>query len=198
MSRELERIPIRAFNQDPHAVARLLLGSILIRQTEEGVCTGRIIEVEAYGGVDDASSHADKGNVTKKNASMFMTPGTVYVYPIHRWYCLNVVTKAAKKPSAVLIRAVEPLEGLDLMATRRGITLETRKNVRKLASGPGKICQAFGITRQDDGLSCDEDNLFIEQGRLAQNEQIVTSSRVGLNPKTCGESASWHWRYRIS
>ncbi len=186
------------FDRDPHIVARELLGCILVRETPEGVCRCKIVEVEVYGGVDDASSHADSGKPTKKSASMFLEPGTVYVYSIHRYHCLNVVTRPGKKPSAILLRAAEPLEGLELMAKRRGMELNQDKDSRKLLSGPGKMCQALDIDRTQDGWMYNNHQLYFEQNKPSCDYEITQTSRIGLNSKTCGESVQWDWRYLLS
>ena len=185
------------FDADPHTVARRLLGCTLVRRTSDGERRARLVEVEAYGGGEDPSSHANGGRATRKNASMFSSPGTIYVYSIHRWHCLNVVTQAGLKPSAVLLRAAQPLEGLDLMAARRGVDLTQRHADRKLLSGPGKMCQALDVDRALDGLSWDTPALYLEHGQTVSEDDILATPRVGLNPKTCGASAGWPWRYRL-
>lgn len=186
------------FNRDPHLVARELLGCILVRETPEGVCRCKIVEVEVYGGVDDASSHANSGKPTKKSASMFLEPGTVYVYSIHRYHCLNVVTRPGEKPSAILLRAAEPLEGLELMATRRDVDLSIKHGKRKLLSGPGKLCQALAIDKAMDGLVYSARCLHFEKGTNFKANEITSSQRIGLNPKTCGDSTHRLWRYTAS
>lgn len=185
------------FDDDPHTVARNLLGSTLVRLSPQGLCTAEIVEVEVYGGGEDGSSHANSNKPTKKTRTMFGEPGTVYVYAIHRYYCLNVVTRAGTRPSAILIRAARPVQGLELMATRRGVELEARHASKKLLSGPGKLCQALAITTQDNGLSFDSELLHIEQGASVPDEDVVRTQRVGLNPKTCGDSVTWPWRYMV-
>ncbi len=183
------------FDRDPHVVAKELIGCILVRETPEGVCRCKLVEVEVYGGVDDASSHADSGKPTRKSASMFLEPGTVYVYSIHRYHCLNVVTRPGEKPSAILLRAAEPLEGLELMARRRGVDLSATHGKRKLLSGPGKLCQALAIDTAMDGLVYSAPCLHFERGDSSTTHDITSAPRIGLNPKTCGESVTWSWRY---
>lgn len=185
------------FDQDPHVVAKRLLGCTLVRHTPQGVCRARLVEVEAYGGVEDSSSHANSGKVTKKNASMFLPPGTIYVYSIHRYHCLNIVTQAGDKPSAVLLRAAQPLEGLEFMAKRRKVNLSERRGALKLLSGPGKMCQALDVDKGLDGEPWDTQALYLEHGHVVLDEDILLTPRIGLNPKTCGESSNWPWRYRL-
>jgi DNA-3-methyladenine glycosylase len=195
---EQDMLDLSFFDRDPHVVAKELLGCILVRDTPEGVCRCKIVEVEVYGGVEDGSSHANSSKPTRKSASMFLEPGTVYVYSIHRYHCLNVVTRAGEKPSAILIRAAKPLEGLELMAARRGVELKTPRDHRKLLSGPGKMCQALHINKNQDGLMYDTDKLYFESMSPQSPSKIIRACRVGLNAKTCGESTSWPWRYLVS
>ena len=159
---------------DSQDVARALIGGRLVRKDFSGVRVGRIVEVEAYIGADDLASHARFGR-TKRNAVMFGPPGYAYLYLVYGMYdCLNVVTEPEGRPAALLVRAVEPLEGVDLMrraregwvATRRarqGADRVARARQRVaalpaagLASGPGLVCAAFSIGRADDGVDlCD-------------------------------------------
>jgi DNA-3-methyladenine glycosylase len=126
-------------------VARSLLGTVLYRRTVEGLVSGRIVETEAYLAEGDSACHS-AGGKSRKNATMFGPPGHAYVYPIHARVCFNVVTQARGVASAVLIRAVEPLQGIDLMQRRRGHDRAT-----ELANGPAKLCEAFRIGRELDG-----------------------------------------------
>jgi len=123
-------------------VARELLGKLLVRVSREGVSCGRIVEVEAYLAHDDPACHASRGR-TRRNAAMFGPPGHAYVYSIHAKWCLNAVTQPEGQPSAVLIRAIEPLAGIELMRRRRG-----REKPLELARGPARLCQALDIDRR--------------------------------------------------
>jgi len=157
-----------------------------------------------YGGPHDPASHADSGTPTERTASMFGTPGDAYVYRIYGLYhCLNVVAPADEKAAAVLIRALEPLRGVESMAHDRGLVDDdapvpdaARTN---LTSGPGKICQALRIDRSFDGTRLRGIPLWIAPGRpLLEHrgeEGIEVTSRIGLNPETVGDAADWPWRY---
>jgi DNA-3-methyladenine glycosylase len=138
-------LPPAFYDRPPEVVARELLGKRLVRCTAEGITTGRIVEAEAYLAEGDPACHACRGR-TRKNAAMFGPPGRAYVYVIHARHCLNAVTQGVDVPSAVLIRAVEPLEGLPLMAQRRGSS-----KPRDLARGPARLCEAFAIDRTLNG-----------------------------------------------
>lgn len=141
----LRPLPRSFYDRDVVAVAPELIGVLLVRRTEDGLCTGRIVEAEAYLAAGDSASHSFAGR-RNKNASMFGPPGHAYVYPIHSRVCFNVVTEPAGIGSAVLIRAVEPLAGVPLMQRRRGC-----ERIRDLARGPARLCEAFAITRALDG-----------------------------------------------
>jgi DNA-3-methyladenine glycosylase len=165
------------YNRDVSIVARELLGRKLIRVAREGVMVGRIVETEAYLAAGDSACHAAKGP-TRRNASMFGPPGRAYVYAIHSRWCLNAVTEAAGIGSAVLIRAVEPLEGIELMQERRG-----RESLLELARGPGRLCQALAIDRALDGWELTRgDTLWIAAQRadLPSTGDIAVSSRIGV------------------
>jgi len=151
-------------------VAKELLGKIVVH----GKCKGKIVETEAYFGKKDPASHA-YGKITKRNILMYRKPGTAYVYFTYgNHWMLNVVTEKKGIPGAVLIRAVEPLEGIDLMKKRRGL-----KDVKNLTNGPGKLTRAFGIEKRDNGLDLTKSNLFIEDSN--EKFEIVNTSRIGLS-----------------
>lgn len=129
------------FDRSPTTVAQQLLGKLLVRHSRRGLCVGRIVETEAYLARDDAACHAARGK-TRKNEAMFGRPGTAYVYAIHSRWCFNVVTEPRGVPSAVLIRAIEPLWGLSRMSELRGTSERL-----DLARGPGRLCEALEINR---------------------------------------------------
>lgn len=173
-------LPRRFYRRDPIAVARDLVGAFLIRDLDRTRLVGRIIEAEAYG-ASDSASHSFRGE-TPRNRSMFGPPGHAYVYisyGIH--HCLNVVTDS---PSAVLVRAIEPLEGLDEMARRRGT-----REPRLLCAGPGRLCQALGIDRSHDGLDLTAGNgLWLARGQ--PRAEVLATPRVGFT-----EERVLPWRF---
>jgi DNA-3-methyladenine glycosylase len=176
--RKTNGVPISSaafYERDPVTVARALLGQTLVRQTPAGVTTGLIVETEAYLAEGDPACHAARGH-TRRNASMFGPPGRAYVYAIHSRWCLNAVTMPAGVACAVLIRAVEPLDGRALMQARR-----PRSTERDLARGPGRLCEAFAINRALDGhVLTGENQLWITDGRDVPVEEIETTIRVGV------------------
>jgi DNA-3-methyladenine glycosylase len=166
------------FARSVHEVAPDLIGATLL---VNGV-GGRIVEVEAYDQQDPAS-HAYRGR-TPRNATMFGPSGHAYVYRsygIH--WCLNLVCGGEGVPEAVLIRALEPTRGVELQQRRRGV-----ENVRQLCSGPGKLCQALGITREHDGLALDVPPFRLEP--RAEVPEVVTGPRIGITVAT-----ELSWRY---
>ena len=166
------------FARSVHQVAPDLIGVTLL---VDGV-GGRIIELEAYDQQDPAS-HGHRGR-TPRNAAMFGPPGHAYVYRsygIH--WCLNLVCGGEGVPEAVLIRALEPTRGLELQRSRRGV-----EDVRQLCSGPGKLCQALGITGEHDGLALDVPPFRLET--RAEVPEIVTGPRIGITRAT-----DLSWRY---
>ncbi len=157
-------------------VAPDLLGATLFVQTDAGRCSGRIVEVEAYLGAEDPASHAF-GGPTPRSAVMFGPPGRTYVYFIYGMHhCLNFVTEPEGTAGAVLIRGIEPLEGMDLMRARRGKSLD-----KDLCNGPGKLCQALGIDRKCSGLTLGhgpDGGIWVLD--RAEKPDIEASRRIGI------------------
>jgi DNA-3-methyladenine glycosylase len=173
-----KRLTRSFFNRSVHEVAPDLIGATLF---VDGV-GGRLVEVEAYHHTDPAA-HSYRGQ-TERNAIMFGPPGYLYVYRsygIH--WCMNFVCEADGSASAVLIRAIEPTAGLPLMRRRRG-----QKDERLLCSGPGRLCEALGITRTQNGMALDQPPfaLFARQGEV----NVVAGPRIGLT-----KAADLPWRY---
>jgi DNA-3-methyladenine glycosylase len=167
------------FVRDPRRVARELLGKVLVRQDKRTRLTARIVEVEAYLGAKDPASHSFPGP-TLRNAVLFGPPGYGYIYFIYgNHFCLNVSCEPEGKAGGVLFRAVEPLSGIEEMARARGITLNGSGDLRKLTSGPGRLAEAFGITRTRDN-GCD---LTSEAGSLWIADDGYRAGRISLTPR---------------
>ena len=178
------------FARDTLAVARGLLGHRLVRVLDGARVSGRIVEAEAYIGEDDQASHARFGR-TKRNAAMFGNAGHAYVYFVYGMHhCLNIVTEREGAPAAVLVRALQPLEGIDIMRARRG----GRRDV-ELTSGPGRLCQALCINRGFDGadLCAPDARLFVEDDASARGEMVAAGPRVGVRGDEAALSALWRF-----
>jgi DNA-3-methyladenine glycosylase len=170
--------------RDPRRVARQLLGKVLVRNGSDSSArlTARIVEVEAYLGEDDPAAHSAAGR-TLRNSVLFGPPGFAYIYFIYgNHYCLNVSCEPEGEAGGVLFRALEPLSGIDEMAKGRGIEVTSQKDWPKLTSGPGRLCEAFGITRaRDNGgdLTSAKSSLWIgDDGYRARD--VVTTPRIGI------------------
>ncbi|KAL6071158.1 putative 3-methyladenine DNA glycosylase [Balamuthia mandrillaris] len=177
------------YERDIVALSKALLGQILVRRvTIDGVVrrlAGRIVEVEAYCGGDDKGAHSYGGKVTKKNKSMFMPPGTAYIYRIYRiHHCFNISSEG--EGAATLVRALEPMEGLTWMRKHRqsanGAKAGTPMKDTNLCSGPGKICQAMLLDLAYDGVDLPtHEDLFLEEGPPVPEKNIVASPRINID-----------------
>jgi DNA-3-methyladenine glycosylase len=170
------------FRRDPRRVARELLGKVLVREAEGARLTARIVEVEAYLGTEDPAAHSAAGN-TARTAVLFGPPGHAYVYFIYgNHYCLNVSCEPEGVAGGVLVRALEPISGVEQMAKARGIEIHGPKDLVKLTSGPGRLAQAFGITRTGDNgcdLTSAKSSLWIgKDGYRARG--IRVTPRIGI------------------
>lgn len=171
-------------------VARACIGKLLVRRGPDGLTAGRIVEAEAYRGPEDRAAHSFGGRRTARTEVMFGEPGRAYVFFVYgmHWH-FNVVAGPEGAPHAVLLRAIEPLEGEDRMAMRRGLTLGTRE----LTNGPGKLCRAFGITGAEYGADlCDPHTaVYLADGPTPQ--RVARGPRVGVD--YAGAWAARPWRF---
>lgn len=176
----LRPLPRRFYARDPAEVARDLVGRLLVRETGGVRMIGRIVEAEAYSR-DDPASHSFKGQ-TRRNVTMFGPPGHAYVYVSHGiHHCLNVTTGGA---NAVLLRALQPVQGVQEMTRRRGVAEE-----RLLCAGPGRVCQALGIGLADDGNDLTRrQEMWLATGEPA--EAVAVTARIGIST-----AAEVPWRF---
>ncbi|HEX9564306.1 MAG TPA: DNA-3-methyladenine glycosylase [Gemmatimonadaceae bacterium] len=169
-------MPPEFYNRDTEIVARELLGAVLQHRSAEGVAAGLIVETEAYLGPHDPACHAAAG-LTPRTRTLHGAPGTAYVYFIYGMHwCINAVTREAGHGSAVLIRAVQPLTGLDLMRRRRPGRPDT-----ELASGPAKLCEALGIDAALNGARLDRGALRILRGQPVPDDAVLVTPRIGIS-----------------
>jgi DNA-3-methyladenine glycosylase len=178
-----DALPRSFYNRDPRKVSRELLGKVLVRRDRKKLLAGRIVEVEAYLGEDDPAAHSAAGR-TARNAVLFGPPGFAYVYFIYgNHYCLNVSCQPDGIAGGILFRALEPLEGIQEMARLREVAMNGPRDLRKLTSGPGRLADAFGITRQRDNekdLTNASSDLFIAEDGY-RPDRILVTPRIGIS-----------------
>ncbi|MBO7393619.1 MAG: DNA-3-methyladenine glycosylase [Abditibacteriota bacterium] len=177
------------YKQPAEAAAKALLGKVLVTSAGEGVTKGIIVETEAYIGPEDMAAHTAGGRRTARNEAMYRPGGCVYVYTIYGMHtCFNVVTGPEDSGQAVLVRALEPLEGMELMRKRRGVS-----DIKNLASGPGKLCAAMGIDKSFYGESLTGNRIRIEDA--GASPEIIASKRINVD--YAGEWADKLLRFTI-
>jgi DNA-3-methyladenine glycosylase len=181
------------YQQDTITVARGLLGKILVHEERESTTTGRIVETEAYRGPEDHAAHSSKGRRTARNEVMYGQKGHAYVYFIYGlYYCFNITAgNVVEKPEAVLIRALEPMTGEEIMAKRRSQQVK----VANLTNGPSKLCMAMGISKSQNKKDLTAPPLYIEDAPLIPQDDIVETTRVGVDYS--GDWKNKPWRFYI-
>jgi DNA-3-methyladenine glycosylase len=181
-------LPRDFYNRETEIVAQEMLGTIIECSSPEGSTSAMIVETEAYIGEHDLACHAAAGR-TKRTALLYGPPGFSYVYFIYGMHwCFNAVTRAEGMPSAVLVRAVEPVSGKSLMRERRN---DIPRDI-DLTNGPGKLCEALGIDGAMNGVSLQRKPLVIREGRKVTPEEIETTPRIGIS-----RAVDWPLRYTI-
>ncbi len=181
------------YQRDTITVAKELLGKILVHETKEGITSGRIVETEAYHGPEDQAAHSYGGRKTARNEVMFGQKGRAYVYFIYGlYYCINVITgNLPGKPEAVLIRALEPIAGEEIMEKRRG------KQIKfvNLTNGPSKLCMAMNISKAQNKTNLTARPLYIKDAPQVPRDDIMETTRVGVDYS--GEWKNKPWRFYI-
>ncbi|RLG43243.1 MAG: DNA-3-methyladenine glycosylase [Thermoproteota archaeon] len=186
-----KKLPREFFCRDPVTLAKSLLGKLLVHETLEGRISGIVVETEAYLGREDKASRGYGGRRTPKMEPLYRDCGLLYIYPVHAYAMLNVTAAPPKEPNAVLIRAVEPVEGIELMKKNRGSEIK----LEKLCAGPGRLTKAFGITLDFNGISVEEGPIYFENYREVDLEDIVATKRIGVD--YAGEHAELPLRFYI-
>ena len=181
-------LPRAFYERETEIVAREMLGTVLECETRDGTASGIIVETEAYLGEHDLACHAAVGR-TARTEPLYGPPGTSYVYFIYGMYwCFNAVTRAEGLPSAVLVRGLEPLSGIDLMRKRRS---RISKEV-DLTNGPGKLCTALGIDGSMSAKSLQRKPLVIREGKSVPDDEVEVTTRIGIT-----RSADWPLRWIV-
>ena len=180
-------------NTDTLQLSKDILGKKIVTNINNKITSGIIVELEAYLGVNDKASHAYNGKNTPRTKTMFKKGGVAYVYlcyGVH--YLFNIVCNLRNIPHAILIRSIEPIEGIDLMKKRRNI----KTNSYNLTNGPGKLCQALGITKTFNNKSLMDDNIWIEDADyIIPDKNILSVPRIGVD--YAGEDAQLPYRFYI-
>lgn len=182
-------LPESFYRRPTLTLAKELLGKILVHETEEGVSSGVIVETEAYLGAVDRAAHSYGYRRTKRTEIMYHQAGLIYTYRMHTHCLLNIVSGEVGEPEAVLIRAVEPYTGIDLMKQKRPVN-----KMQNLTSGPGKLTKALGITMQAYGEPIYKQPLYIAEGITV--DDILTGPRIGI-PNT-GEARDFPYRFWVA
>ncbi|HEY7613030.1 MAG TPA: DNA-3-methyladenine glycosylase [Gemmatimonadales bacterium] len=187
--RRAATLPVSFFNRPADVVARELLGALVVSRAGGVLTSARIVETEAYLGYRDPASHGYLHRRNERNAALFGPPGSWYVYlsyGIH--WCANLVCEAEGTASAVLLRALEPVEGIATMRERRG-----GMDDRDLCSGPGKLCQALGITRELDGSLMPRSEVVVLPPTVSLTVEVAVTPRIGIT-----KAADWPLRYLVA
>ena len=190
----MSKLPAKFYERgDVLAISRELLGKVLYTQFDDKLTSGIIVETEAYAGETDRASHAYEGKRTQRTEVMYASGGTAYIYlcyGIHHLF--NVVTNFEGIPHAVLIRAIEPKDGIEIMLQRRNKKIVNQS----LTAGPGALTQALGITVANSGASLKDNLIWLEdQNIFYSNQDIITGPRVGI--QYAGKDAQKSWRFQI-
>lgn len=194
----MKRLPREFYIDDPEIVAKNLLGKYIVREYDKKRLIGKIVETECYKSMGDKAAHMNNNKVTERTKIAFEIGGHAYVYLIYGMYsCFNVVTCEKGIGGAVLVRAMEPIEGInDLIMNRYNKIEESKSKIKNLTNGPGKLCKAFLIDRNFYGEDlCSSENLYIVEGEDVKEEEIVYSKRVNID--YAQEAKDFLWRYYI-
>ncbi|WFR56016.1 DNA-3-methyladenine glycosylase [Anaerocolumna sp. AGMB13025] len=179
------------YERDAVTVARDLLGLTLVHKTMEGITKGIIVETEAYMGTIDAAAHSYKSNPSGRTNVQYGEGGHAYIYLIYgMYYCMNIVTNQVEVPEVVLLRALEPVEGIELMKKRRNT-----EKILNLCSGPGKLCAAMGIDKENYGMDLCQNQLYLEQEAGYKQSEMIASKRINID--YAGEAKDYLWRFTI-
>lgn len=171
-------------------VAQRLLGCLLVKETDEGMTSGWIVETEAYLGEPDQAAHTFGLRKTPRLKAMYQPAGTIYIYHMHTHTMMNIVAQEEGNPQGVLVRAIEPLDGIELMEERRKMT------GFNLTNGPGKMTKAMGISKEDYGTWISEPPLFLSSTMRREPKEIVATPRIGIPNK--GEWTEAPLRYIVN
>jgi DNA-3-methyladenine glycosylase len=187
--KEIVPLPKEFYEQPTLELAKALLGCLLVKETDQGIAAGYIVETEAYIGPIDRAAHSYNNRRTPRTEVMFHRSGLAYTYLMHTHCLFNVVSGGEEKPEAVLVRALEPLYGIEFMKIRRGV-----EDLKSLTNGPGKLTKSMGISMEDYGRSLTLLPLYIAKGICP--ESISVGKRIGID--NSGEAKDYPWRFWVT
>lgn len=186
------------YSRDTITVAKELLGKVLVHKVNGNTLKGKIVETEAYLGIEDKAAHAYGGRRTKRVETMYGLPGTAYVYLIYgMYYCFNIITVKEGVPQGVLIRGIEPLQGIDQMLEnrfKRPIDEITKNQKKNISNGPGKLSMAFQIDKDYNGIDLCGQTIYLEDG-AEEKIKIIETTRIGID--YAEEARDFLYRYYI-
>jgi DNA-3-methyladenine glycosylase len=188
-SEEIVPLTQEFYEQPTLELAKALLGCLLVKETEHGMAAGYIVETEAYIGPTDRAAHSYNNRRTGRTEVMFHRSGLAYTYLMHTHCLFNVVSGGEGNPEAVLVRAIEPQLGIELMKIRRGI-----EDLTNLTNGPGKLTKSMGISMEDYGSSLTHPPLYIAKGFCPEN--LSVGKRIGIDKS--GEAKDYPWRFWVT
>lgn len=191
----LKRIERSFFNRHPVIVAKELLGKFIIREIEGSRIICKIVETEAYGGLEDKGCHAGRYGITKKTKTLFGRVGLTYIYSVHiNTYCLNVVSHEEGKGGGVLFRALEPISGIKIIC--ENLNKKGKYDITQLLNGPGKICKGLKLTRfQNEEDMVDGNIIYITEGEPVDEKEIAVTTRINI--PYAGKDKDLPWRFII-
>ena len=194
----MEKLRRKFYRRDTLIVAKELLGNLIVKNVGNDIVVAKIVEVEAYRGTIDKAAHSYSGKVTNRTKIMYGDGGFAYVYLIYgMYYCMNIVASTINNPEAILIRAVEPMDGIDIMSQLRfgkDFNDITKKQKINLTNGPGKLCIALNITKESNGVDmCGEDFYILDNEK--KDFTIETSKRINIDYSE--EAKDFYWRFFI-
>lgn len=194
----MEKLRREFYRRDTLIVAKELLGNLIVKNVGNDLIVAKIVEVEAYRGTIDKAAHSYSGKVTDRTKIMYGDGGFAYVYLIYgMYYCMNIVASTINNPEAILIRAVEPIDGINVMSQLRfgkDFNDITKKQKINLTNGPGKLCIALNITKESNGVDmCGEDFYILDNEK--KDFTIETSKRINIDYSE--EAKDFYWRFFI-
>ncbi|WP_042349939.1 DNA-3-methyladenine glycosylase [Bacillus massiliigorillae] len=185
----LSALPKSFYEQSTLQLAQNLLGCLLVKESDDGITSGFIVETEAYLGPKDRAAHSFNNRRTKRTEIMYASPGHIYTYLMHTHCLVNVVCAPIDTPNAILIRAIEPFTGKELMKQRRGL-----QDIKKTTNGPGKLTKAMNITMEDYGKTYYSSSLYIAEG--FNPTEISVGKRIGI--QNSGEAVDYPYRFWVT